>query len=457
MNQQIWINQVAECVAERNKLLVAFSGGLDSTVLLHILMKLRYQRPNLQLRAIYIHHHLSQFADQWGEHCQKICNQWQIPLSIIHVNAKEKAKEKGIEAAARQARYQAFSKELDIEECLLTAQHLDDQCETFLLALKRGSGPAGLSSMAKCSVFHHSLLLRPLLGVTRRQLEYYAQQEQLIWVEDDSNSDQRYDRNFIRQGVLPIISQRWPHFAQSVARSAELCAEQELLLNELLHEQLAIIQNDENAISINALQMMSIQRRHVLLRLWLAQHNCKMPSRQQLGLIWQEIALSRIDATPCIRLGEFELRRFQQYLYCIKRYDDLRQHILTWQTNEILTLPNYLGMLIRTLHMQKNKYNENKNSIIVRPAELNELVTIRFKTHGSIKIVGRSHSRTIKKLWQEFSIPPWLRNRIPLLFYNDVLIAALGVFVTFDGKPRDGETNNWLIKWCKHDAYTPID
>lgn len=447
MNQQIWINNVEHFVQGKNKLLVAFSGGLDSTVLLHLLMKLRLKQHDIQLRAIHIHHHLSKFADQWSEHCQKICHQWQIPLSVIHVNAKEKAKEKGIEAAARQARYQAFADMLQLDECLLTAQHLDDQCETFLLALKRGSGPAGLSSMAKCSVFHNSLLLRPLLEVTRKQLECYAQQHELCWIEDDSNTDQRYDRNFIRQSILPLIYQRWPYFAQSVARSAELCAEQEQLLDELLSEQLSVIQNSQAAISIVSLQTMSNYRRQVLLRLWLAQHNCMMPSRQQLNLIWQDVALSRADATPCMRLGEFEIRRFKQYLYCLKKRADLQHLILPWTADQTLTLPDNMGKLtIQPLSYQ----NAHTNGMpIVRRATPNEKITIRFTAQGNIKIIGRHHSRSIKKLWQEFSIPPWLRSRIPLLFYNDTLIAALGVFVTHEGEKQSELTENWLINWIK--------
>ncbi|WP_268647783.1 tRNA lysidine(34) synthetase TilS, partial [Escherichia coli] len=159
-----------------------------------------------------------------------------VPLTVTHVQVD--ARQGGIEAAARAARYAAFSAALAEGEALLTAQHLDDQSETFLLALKRGSGPAGLSAMAARATLGEHLLLRPLLGCSRQTLESYAQRHALSWIDDDSNQDTRFDRNFLRLQVLPQLNQRWPHFASAVARSASLCAEQEQLLDELLAEPL---------------------------------------------------------------------------------------------------------------------------------------------------------------------------------------------------------------------------
>ena len=182
-----------------------------------------------------MHHGLSAFADRWVEHCRSRCADWQIPLTVTHVQVDAR---RGIEAAARAARYAAFSTALTEGEALLTAQHLDDQSETFLLALKRGSGPAGLSAMAARAALGEHLLLRPLLGCSRQTLESYAQRHALTWIDDDSNQDTRFDRNFLRLQVLPQLNQRWPHFATAVARSAGLCAEQEQLLDELLAEPL---------------------------------------------------------------------------------------------------------------------------------------------------------------------------------------------------------------------------
>lgn len=204
------------------QILVAFSGGLDSTVLLHQLVQWRTENPGVALRAIHVHHGLSANADAWVTHCENVCQQWQVPLVVERVQLAQEGL--GIEAQARQARYQAFARTLLPGEVLVTAQHLDDQCETFLLALKRGSGPAGLSAMAEVSEFAGTRLIRPLLARTRGELVQWARQYDLRWIEDESNQDDSYDRNFLRLRVVPLLQQRWPHFAEATARSAALCA-----------------------------------------------------------------------------------------------------------------------------------------------------------------------------------------------------------------------------------------
>lgn len=211
------------------QILVAFSGGLDSTVLLHQLVQWRTENPGVTLRAIHVHHGLSANADAWVTHCENVCQQWQVPLVVERVQLAQEGL--GIEAQARQARYQAFARTLLPGEVLVTAQHLDDQCETFLLALKRGSGPAGLSAMAEVSEFAGTRLIRPLLARTRGELAQWALAHGLRWIEDESNQDDSYDRNFLRLRVVPLLQQRWPHFAEATARSAALCAEQESLLD----------------------------------------------------------------------------------------------------------------------------------------------------------------------------------------------------------------------------------
>ena len=276
---------IAQSVSPYRQLLVGFSGGLDSTVLLHRLMLWREKEPDVQIRAIHIHHGLSPFADEWVAHCASLCLAWNIPLLIERVTLLDEGL--GTEAQARKARYAAFEKSLLPGEAIVTAQHLDDQCETFLLALKRGSGPAGLSAMAERSEFVGTHLLRPLLGETRASLECWAQEHHLRWIEDESNQDDAYDRNFLRLRILPELSQRWPHFAESTARSAKLCAEQESLLDELLSEELESLMSQERALRIAPLQAMSAVRRGALLRRWLAGHNAQMPSRDMLNRIWE--------------------------------------------------------------------------------------------------------------------------------------------------------------------------
>lgn len=417
-------------------LLVAFSGGLDSTVLLHQLVTLRdLHGANFQIRAMHIHHGLSPYADNWAEHCQQVCEQWNVPFEVKRVQLADDGL--GIEAHARAARYQALAETIRPDEILLTAQHLDDQCETFLLALKRGSGPAGLAAMPERLPFGETELIRPLLGQTRKVLEAWANEHQLAWIEDESNQDDSYDRNFLRLRVIPEIQQRWPHFPQSVARSAELCGEQEQLLDELLAEQLEALIQDDGSLLIEPLKPLSDIRRSALLRRWFGRQKAAMPSRAALARLWNEVATSREDANPRLKFGSFEVRRYQGALYWLPLMNGLGDEIVSWSAPFApLTLPGGLGTLQLASIGQE-----------VRTPGADEPVTVRFKASGQFHIVGRERGRSLKKIWQESGIAPWQRERTPLLYYGEKLIAALGVFVTQDGKAT--EESCWHVDWQK--------
>ena len=229
--QNQFLQQLPE---QQHNYLIAFSGGLDSSALLLLFKQAQAQR-NLHLRAIHIHHNLSPNADFWAAHCAQLCQQLKIPLIIERVQIQG---DKGLEANAREARYQAIARHIQPNEWLATAHHQQDQTETFLLALKRGSGVQGLSAMASQSQLFGLSIFRPLLGFSRQQLQQFVQQQGIQWIEDESNQDSRYERNFLRNQVLPLLRERWPHFDQAVQRSAQHCAEQQALLEELLTPEL---------------------------------------------------------------------------------------------------------------------------------------------------------------------------------------------------------------------------
>lgn len=446
MSKQVLLESVNQAISGYNRVLLAFSGGLDSTVLLDLLQTLRQQqRPELVIRAVYIHHGLSENADRWAEHCQRMCLGWQVSLTVIKVHIDEG---ESIEAAARKARYGAFSSLLAADEVLLTAHHRDDQCETLMLALKRGSGPAGLSSMAVQMPFlsaqtgRNAEQIRPLLAISRQQIEAYARQQNLYWINDESNQDDRFDRNFFRLRVLPLLNERWSHFSAAVARSASLCAEQEQLLDELLAPVLDHCVDGNGAIAIDDLQGMSVVKRQAVFRRWFAFGGYLMPAREQLQRIWQEIALARVDAEPKLQVDNWQVRRFKQRLYLLPLMVDLQSVVLPWEHCSLLTLPDNLGQL---------SVNQQHDGTIcfVRAPLADESVTIRFSAPlGLLRIVGRNRSRSIKKLWSEFGVAPWQRGRVPLLFYGEILIAAIGVFVTKEGEAQDMVTA-WRLHWHK--------
>ncbi|WP_213993227.1 tRNA lysidine(34) synthetase TilS [Sodalis sp. dw_96] len=426
---------LAETLGSRRRLLVAFSGGLDSTVLLDALVWLRQRRwPDLALRGVYIHHGLSLHADEWAAHCRAQCLRLDVGFQSIPVRVNPESA--GLEAAAREARYLALQQALLPGETLVTAQHLDDQSETFLLALKRGSGPAGLSAMAVSTPFHGQELLRPLLDWSRGQLQDYARRRRLRWIEDDSNRDERFDRNFLRLQIMPLLTRRWPHFGQAVARSARLCADQEALLDELLQETLERLTLPDGSLDVAPMVAMSASRRGALLRRWLAGAGARMPAKDQLERLWVEVALSRPDAEPRFQLADRQVRRFRHRLYLLPLWRPLKDLILPWtKTSRPLALPDDLGCLQRT-----------RTGVAVRAAGENEKVTVRFAAGGKLHIAGRRHGLKIKKLWQELGIAPWLRERTPLIFYNEVLIAAPGIFTTREGQTQDDQ-RVWYIEW----------
>jgi len=259
-------------------------------------------------------------------------------------------------------------------------------------------------------------------------------QHQLRWIEDESNQDDAYDRNFLRLQVLPLLQQRWPHFADATARSAALCAEQESLLDELLADELSSCTTDNGTLELTPLMEMTRVRRAALLRRWLAAKNAPMPSRDGLERLWQEVALAREDASPCLRFGEYEVRRFQGQLWWIKSVVGQSETILPWPRWQLpLTLPAGLG------HLRLLVGDE------LRAPHEDERVSIRFKAPGMLHIVGRSGGRKLKKIWQELNVPSWRRDTTPLLFYGETLIAAAGVFVTRDGAA--GEESGVRLVW----------
>ncbi|WP_413284959.1 tRNA lysidine(34) synthetase TilS [Vibrio sp. MA40-2] len=420
-----------------SRVILALSGGVDSTVLLDLLAQYQAQNQSVTCFAIHIHHGLSDNADDWVECCQKWCDEYQLPLVTERVELNLSG-QVSLEQEARNKRYQALAKHINKNDLLLTGQHCDDQLETFLLALKRGSGPKGLSAMPKITEFSDGWLLRPLLNVYRADIVNYAQQKKLQWIEDESNQDTKFDRNFLRNDIIPKLKKRWPTIAKSVLRSSQLCADQEALISELLIERLTQYTDNDGGLCIAQLQTQSELARNQLLRLWLAKQNCIMPSLVQLQLIWQQAALAKDDANPTINITSGQVRRFRNRLYCVQKSSDV-----TWWSSALfidkkIRLPDSLGQICLTR-------KSSAGTLSLREPKQHEQVRVHFNPTGLVAHPSdRGHSRKLKKLFQEYNVPSWLRTRTPIIMYENEVAMLVNLFVCKDFHGDDCE-----IQWDK--------
>lgn len=309
-------------VTNYRSLIVAYSGGVDSHVLLYLIASLRKKNPDLAIQAVHVNHQLNPQSDQWALHCQKICDDLKIPIAIEKIALNLKPGD-SLEEEARHARYDALKKYIQKDAALLTAHNLNDQAETFLLQALRGAGPTGLSAMPVKKKFGDGFLIRPLLSISRDELEQYARDNQLQWIEDDSNVDPRFRRNFLRHEIFPILKKHWPSVMNNFSRSARVCAEHEKMMADMVKIDFEKIKTDDIAkIDLKKLREFSSEKQRLLLREWFSQNHLRMPNEKHLKQIQQDVINASPDAHPVFSLGEMRLlRRFPGFLllvYCSK-------------------------------------------------------------------------------------------------------------------------------------------
>lgn len=389
---------------------IAFSGGLDSSVLLHLLAAWARYEELPALSAIHVHHGLQPAADGWPEHCAQVCTRLGIPLDIVRVQVAPGA---SLEQAARRARYAAFAERLGSGEVLLGAQHRDDQAETLLFRLLRGAGVRGLAAMPASRSLGRGTLLRPLLGCSRAELHAYAQSHGLAWVEDPSNADERFSRNFLRRQVMPLLAERWPQVTASLARSAGHLSEAQQLLDELAGTDLLAARGvcalpwlPLPSLDLSAVTALSDARQRNLLRHWLAPLTRLPDSDHWAG--WCDLRDASTDAAPIWKLADGELHRADGRLWWLngewlRPLDPL--DLACDSFSELVELPDN-GHVHLQGEMPQGRWH------------------LRYRQGGeSLQVPGRGR-RDLKRLLNERRVPLFVRSRLPLLFDGDELMAV---------------------------------
>ncbi len=401
-------------ITPASTLTVAYSGGLDSTVLLHALAGLR-PVSGWSLAAAHVQHGLHPQAEGWFEHCRRFCVSLSVPLRLERVHIGDAA-DIGLEAAARQARYAALARPLGPVDVLLTAHHQDDQAETLLLQLLRGAGVAGLAAMPAEAPLASGWHVRPLLSFRRDSLRAYAEAEGLRWIEDSSNLDTRLGRNFLRHRVLPLVESRWPSAAAALARAAGHAAEASGLIAAMSRIDLERCRRADGSLALASLAPLPAPQQRNVLREWIRARGLSPPSAHT-----SETLLDLVRSRPGtghaeLSIGDYHVYLYQDGFYLVDAQADAPSPPLAWNPKQPLNLPG-------DRHL---RLTDTIGAGLSRAGIAGQGLTVDWRQGGeSCRLAGQPHHQTLKKILQSSAVPPWERHRTPLLRVNGKL-AAIG-------------------------------
>jgi tRNA(Ile)-lysidine synthase len=412
---------------------VAYSGGVDSHVLLHALWVLRAGH-HFSLSAVHIDHDLQPASAEWGRHCARTCSALEVQYEVKRVKVDGVADE-GLEAAARRARYAALAAVLAPGDILVTAHHGDDQAETVLLQLLRGTGIAGLAAMPAQSVLGPGQIVRPLLGFSRAALHAYAQKQQLAWIEDPSNRALHLRRNYLRAEILPRLARHWPAYASLLARTARHAAEAMGLLDEVAETDLVAcrhaVAHSPQALSIKALLTLSAARQRNLLRYWLRRQGFLAPATSQLEEVLAQAQTAPRSQRARVCWPGTEVWRYRDLLVAMPALHAPDPALdVAWDLRAPVNLPGIGRLHAVPIPGQGLSW-----------ARLNgKCLHIRLRSGGeTLLLPGRGHHHALKKLLQDEGVPPWLRARLPLLYADQELAAVADRWVCAPYQAGDGE------------------
>lgn len=416
-----------------DRYVIALSGGLDSAVLAHALAVSR-ERHGKSLLAVHVDHQLHPESASWNDYCRKLAGTLGIEF-VAETVSVDPAGGGGLEAAARSARYSALARHTADGDWLLSAHHRNDQAETLLLNLMRGSGPAGLAGIGLLTRFAAGWLVRPLIDVSRDALQAYAAEHELCWIDDPSNEDLRFDRNYLRHEVLPELDQRWPGVVERLARSAGLAAEAALMLDELAAIDLQGVGGRAARIDIAGLLALSDARQRNLLRYAVRQAGLPAPGAARLATVLDSVPRAREDAQPLVEWEGAAVRRYRGNLYLLP---PLAEPILPPEGQPLVAAPVSLGPGMGVLRLAPGAPRGMSGAIVERG------LSVRTRRGGEeIKLAGQKHTKKIKKLLQEEGVVPWMRERLPLVYAGEQLVAVADLWIAADAVSEPGTAVCW--------------
>jgi len=420
----------ASGLGHKCRITVGLSGGIDSVVLLHLLRRGLRISPQ-RLTAIHVNHQISVHAGSWAAQCRRYCRELGVRLKVAKVDVK---RGNSTEAAARDARYGVFDS--GGADVIALAHNRDDQAETVLLQLLRGAGPRGLAGMP----FYRDgvpSLWRPLLDTPRSAIEAYARHHRLVWVEDDSNEDRTYLRNFVRHDVLPLIGRKVAGASAVLARAARLQAEASDLLDALAEQDIGGAVSD-HSIKVPVLQQLPPHRARNALRYFLRCHDVTMPDAVRLEEALRQACGAREDAKVCVDIGDVELRRFRGALHIFRPLPPLKPGFeFAIRGTAAVPLPGLGGVL----------HFESCVGEGIAAKWLRQPMTLRVRGGGEgLRFSGDGPRRTVRNLLQEVGMPPWQRERLPMLYLGDRLVAVPGLGVDEQFQPA-ARARGWQPVW----------